>query len=124
MAGVLVMVSQRRASQGSADGGHQQPYGRHAGGDESTRVLSVVNVGEVSVSIEVNRLLSEDEVKMIGDRSIEDAQICKSSGMDNEQCAVTILEDVVAVVKAFGDVDVGQITVKFSDITISKQLFP
>jgi hypothetical protein len=91
-------------------------------GEESPRVVSVVNVGDASVSVEVNRALSESELAIVGERSTKDVQHCRSSEIDNEKCAIAILKDVAATVKGFGDVDVSEISVTVSDTTVSKNL--
>jgi hypothetical protein len=97
-----------------------ESYGSDSG--DSPRVLSVVTVGDVSLSIEVDRVLSEDELAIVKDRSIKDASDYKSTSMDNEACAVAVLEEVVAMLGTLPDVDVGEIAVKVGDITVSKDL--
>ncbi len=110
-------MSHRRAPDGD------QPPWAGQDHDEPPRVVSVVNIGDASVSIDVNRVLSETELTIVGERSSRDVERCKSANLANETCAIAILEDVAAVVKSFDDVDIGEITVRVSDTTISKNLF-
>ena len=101
-----------------ADGGSNQSCSQRGGNDND--VLCVVNVGDVNVEINVDRVLNDIELNVIRDITVKDIEICKATGKDNNACSVVILDDVSAKVLTFVNVVVKNIKVTVGDITVQK----
>lgn len=122
LAALLVIASP--ASKAFADGGSNQSCSLR-GPSEVNALVYVCNVTvspDVDVSIELNRVLNDNELTIIRDVTVKDIDICKATGKDNNACSVVILDDVTATVLTFVNVNVSKITVRVGNITVSKNL--
>ena len=91
------------AAPGIAYADSDQRCSQRGGKNNTVTCKSLITVGDVTVNLTGNRILTNSEVISIEDNVLTVIGVCNATGKSNQACTVDILNVVVNVTKSFNN---------------------